>query len=352
LTARGTDWTLAALVSIAAATGGLTLFAGGGGDAWVFAVHGMVGLAIAGVLVWKLRRVLPRLANARLRDRRTGLGAAGLVLVASALLSGIAWSSGVTPDPGGYTLLAWHGTLGAGLMLIVAAHAGVRARAPSPGNPAGRRDFLRAGLVAAGGVAAWQLQKPAAGLVGLRGARRRFTGSYESGSFAGNAFPTTSWLADDPRALDADRWRLTIDGRVEHPLELSLAELGEPDELVATLDCTGGFHSTQRWSGVRVSRLLAGAGPLGDARHLRVISHTGYRWSFALADADRLLLASAVGGEPIDHGHGAPLRLVAPNRRGFEWVKWVVRLELSDEPDYGAVASTLWSSFTPAGRGA
>jgi DMSO/TMAO reductase YedYZ molybdopterin-dependent catalytic subunit len=52
-----------------------------------------------------------------------------------------------------------------------------------------------------------------------------------------------------------------------------------------------------------------------------------------------------VGGEPISHGHGAPVRLVAPGRRGFQWVKWVVRLEVRDTPDLGAPASTIWSSF-------
>ena len=45
-------------------------------------------------------------------------------------------------------------------------------------------------------------------------------------------------------------------------------------------------------------------------------------------------------------------RLVAPGRRGFQWVKWVVRIELTDAPDTGAAASTVWSSFTRAGRGA
>lgn len=43
---------------------------------------------------------------------------------------------------------------------------------------------------------------------------------------------------------------------------------------------------------------------------------------------------------------------MAPGRRGFQWVKWVVRIEVSPEPDPGPVASTVWSSFTPEGRGA
>jgi hypothetical protein len=45
---------LALLVAFLFATGVMTLFAGQRGDAWVFAAHGVGGLALAGVLGWKL----------------------------------------------------------------------------------------------------------------------------------------------------------------------------------------------------------------------------------------------------------------------------------------------------------
>ena len=82
-----------------------------------------------------------------------------------------------------------------------------------------------------------------------------------------------------------------------------------------------------------------------------MISYTGYRWDFALADARRLLLATHVGGEKLSHDHGAPVRLVAPGRRGFQWVKWVERIELHEDLDAGAPAATVWSSFTAKGSG-
>ena len=185
----------------------------------------------------------------------------------------------------------------------------------------------------------------------MPGARRRFTGSYDAGSFTGNAFPATSWVADRPRPL-ARGYRLTVAGSVQRPLAIAAAELDRGDALTATLDCTGGFFSTQHWRGVSLGRLLDEAGVEPGARHVRVISRTGYRWSFGLDDARALLLATHVGGEPLTHGHGAPCRLVAPGRRGFQWVKWVERVEVHDDPDPGAVASTVWSSFTAAGRGA
>jgi DMSO/TMAO reductase YedYZ molybdopterin-dependent catalytic subunit len=221
-------------------------------------------------------------------------------------------------------------------------------------TPVGVADHLsgtRAAAVAGGALVAWQIQRPVQRALGLPGAKRRFTGSYDAGSFTGNAFPTTSWVADHPRPLARDRHRVTVTGLVARPLSLSADDLDRGDELVATLDCTGGFASTQRWRGVRLGRLLDEAGLTDAAGHVRVVSHTGYRWSFALADARRFLLATHVGAEPLSHGHGAPVRLVAPGRRGFQWVKWVERVELHDGPDYGAPASTVWSSFTAAGRG-
>ena len=120
---------------------------------------------------------------------------------------------------------------------------------------------------------------------------------------------------------------------------------------MATLDCTGGFYSTQRWHGLLLGRILDRAGVDARARHLTVASVTGYRWSFALDHARGLLLATHVGSQPISHEHGAPVRLVVPGARGFQWVKWVERIEARERPDYSAPASTVWSSLTTAGRG-
>jgi len=347
---RGTDWGLALLVAVLVATGVLTWFSGEKGDAWVYATHGVAGGALALLLVWKLRRVAGRLRLPRW-DRRTAFGAVALTLVAATLASGWIWITAGRVDLAGYTLLAWHTLLGGLLGAAVAVHLVLRAKRPRARDVVGRRQLLEAGAIGLGGLLAWRVQRPLAEWLGLPGARRRFTGSYEADSFTGNAFPTTSWVADDPRPLSAETYRLRVEGLVARPLTLALAELDVGDEEVATLDCTGGFYSTQRWRGIRIARLIDRAGPLPTASHVRVVSHTQYRWTFELSEARELLLATEVGGELLSHGHGAPVRLVAAARRGFQWVKWVERLELRDSPDYGAFPSTLWSSFTPEGRG-
>ena len=103
------------------------------------------------------------------------------------------------------------------------------------------------------------------------------------------------------------------------------------DRVRATLDCTGGFYSTQDWSGVWLSRLLPGR--LSQAS-LHVRSLTGYDRRFALSDAGRLLMATRLGGLPLDAGHGFPVRLVAPDLRGYWWVKWVTTITIDELPSW------------------
>jgi DMSO/TMAO reductase YedYZ molybdopterin-dependent catalytic subunit len=349
--ARLVDWALAALVAALIATGILTLFAGSPGDAWVYVAHDALGVAIAVLLVFKLRRVWARIASLERWDGRTLAGAFAAVLAVAALASGFLWSDGANASPGGYSLLSWHDALGAALVVIVGAHMVARAKRLRGRDLTGRRQFFAVAGIAAGSFVAWRAQRPLLALLGLPGARRRFTGSYEADSFAGNAFPTTSWVADHPRPIDAGSYRLRVSGLAERPLALPLSELPGADELVATLDCTGGFYSTQRWRGVLLGRVLDRAAIQGSATHISVGSVTGYRWSFALSDARELLLATHVGGQPLSHLHGAPVRLVVPGARGFQWIKWVDHVELLDHPDYGAPASTIVSSFSAPGSG-
>ena len=159
---------------------------------------------------------------------------------------------------------------------------------------------------------------------GLPGAARRFTGSYEAGSYAPGLMPVSSWMFDSIPQVEAKDWRLRIGDRA-----LSYEELAAfDDRVVATLDCTGGFYSTQVWSGARLDRLVK------DMRgaSIRVVSHSGYDRRFPIDQAVSLLLATRFGDQPLDAGHGFPARLVAPGRRGFWWVKWVTAIEVDDLP--------------------
>jgi DMSO/TMAO reductase YedYZ molybdopterin-dependent catalytic subunit len=201
-------------------------------------------------------------------------------------------------------------------------------------------------------VALWPGQQLAQRLLNLPGAKQRFTGSREVGSFAGNAFPTSSWVADQPRPIDTQKWQLSLGGAVTTPRDFSYDELvAAGDELEATLDCTGGFYSTQRWRGIRIGRLLDEASLPAEARYVSFVSVTSYRWSLPLDEARSALLATHAGEELLSHEPGFPLRLVAPGRRGFEWVKGVTRVEVLNAPDVDQILSIITSSLTDEGRG-
>jgi cytochrome b561 len=349
---RLTDWSIALAALIALATGLVSLVSGYPQEWFAFALHGIAGLWLL-LLMWgKLRRVWPRLIHGRRWDRRTVFGLLAMLLVASVLASGVWWVTGGELDVAGFNLLNWHITLGFVITAAIAAHMLARARRLRKRDFIGRRRVLHFGSLLLGGLALWPAQQLTTRILHLPGASERFTGSRESGSYAGNAFPTSSWVADQPHPIDPQTWRLSLGGAVSAPRDFSYDELAAiGDELEATLDCTGGFYSTQRWRGVRLARLLDQVVPRKDARDVSFVSVTSYRWSLPLDEARAALLATHVGEEPLAHEHGFPLRLVAPDRRGFEWVKWITRVEVLTAPDPGQVLSIFTSSFTDAGRG-
>jgi DMSO/TMAO reductase YedYZ molybdopterin-dependent catalytic subunit len=129
-----------------------------------------------------------------------------------------------------------------------------------------------------------QAAEPAKVLTALPGAARRFTGSYETGSFSGN-FPTTSWLFDHPEPVNPATWRLVVEGAVEQPLSFSYAELEALTRQNQTglLDCTGGFYTEQVWSGLPLGYLLDLARVKPTARSVTVVAVSGYGRRFPLA---------------------------------------------------------------------
>jgi DMSO/TMAO reductase YedYZ molybdopterin-dependent catalytic subunit len=287
-------------------------------------------------------------------DRRTVFGVVALFVVLCALISGLWWASlgNGAFYFADFNLLNWHIALGFVLSVAIIVHMLARAKRLRTRDIVGRRRALHLGSILVGGVALWPLQEFAQKTLHLPGAQRRFTGSYEANSYQGNIFPTSSWVADQPKPIDPETWQLTLGGALAYPRAFSYAELtGFQDELEATLDCTGGFYSTQRWQGVSIGTLLDQAELDKNVQAISFISVTSYRWSLPLAEARHALLATRLNAEALSHEHGFPIRLVAPGHRGFEWVKWIIRVEALTEPDAGQVASIFTSSFTDAGRG-
>ena len=167
-------------------------------------------------------------------------------------------------------------------------------------------------------------------VAGLPGQRRRATGSYEVGSGVPSTMPVTQWFTDDVARIDLDTYALRVSRPGEPTIALSHRELlaMSGTTQVAVLDCTGGWWAEQTWRGVRLDTLLG----TPDRGSVAVRSATGYTRRFPPEDTSVLLLATHVGGALLSSGHGAPVRFVAPGRRGFWWVKWVDHVSVEPQP--------------------
>ncbi len=339
---RLVDWTVLGAVVVAVASGLLSLVSGRAGDWWVFALHGVAGFVLLVALYWKLRRVRARVTKARW-NRTVVVSVALTVLALGAIGTGVAWSVGANVQIALWNLLNLHILLGLLVVPVLLVHLRSRFRLPKRADFEGRRTVVVYGGLALLGAGTWALQRAVNRVTGLAN-QRRFTGSRDRGEFAGNAFPVTSWMADDPDPVDAGDWELQVVGAVEESYGASYDTVaGYEDREAATLDCTSGWYARSEWEGVRVGRLLDEADVAEDAAYVSFRSVTGYRWALPLPEARDALLATRVDGETITDGHGFPLRLVAPGRRGFQWVKWVETVEVRRNPDPGQWAAIFVS---------
>jgi DMSO/TMAO reductase YedYZ molybdopterin-dependent catalytic subunit len=323
---RRTNLALLLLLVAALATGALAFGIGGDWVRWTVIAHGVAGLAIVALAPWK-----SAISARGVRRRRPGvsLSLALAVVVVVVVVTGVGHATGLLVSLGPVSAMQVH--VGAAIASIPLALWHVVARKTRPRRTdVSRRNLLRGGVLIGGAAAGYAVVEGLAHATGLPGADRRATGSFESGSFAPDQMPTTQWLNDSVPRVDPGAWSLRIaDATGER--EIGYAELSSHHTTMrAVIDCTGGWYAEQEWEGALLSDLLQPGSV--DAASIEVRSVTGYGRRLPVEDAGRLLLATRAGGRALSEGHGFPLRLVAPGRRGFWWVKWVDRVALSETP--------------------
>ena len=329
------DRLLAILVLAMATTGLASLRFGSPEGGWLFVLHGLLGGCLAAAVVLKLRRSLPA-AIRRGSIVRLGLGLLVSLVAGAALVGGFAWvASGRLLAIGTWTVLTLHAWAGLVLVPIVAVHLlprrwrllrPGRRSASVTGRPISRRSLLAAGGLA---VAGGSLAVVAAALDRLNGGERRFTGSRALP--AGGIPPVTTFFGEPTPPVDPATWRIVVSGRVDRPGAWTLADLDAlgATDLTAILDCTSGWWIETGWRGIPLGPLLEAAGAARGARKVVVRSVTGWSTVLSAAEAYACLLATEVAGMPLPAGNGAPIRLVTPDRRGLDWVKWVDRIEVA-----------------------
>jgi len=154
-------------------------------------------------------------------------------------------------------------------------------------------------------------------------------------------------LTGDPPEVDIASYRLRIEGLVDEPLSLTYQEILDYPTVteVVLLICPTVFQDNAEWTGVPVWVLLTEAGVQEGAtdvtfRALPTPPLADYpgtaeaRPYFATVPLDEVMgndsifLAHNVNGEVLPEEHGYPLRVVAKDRFGYDWVKWVASIEV------------------------
>lgn len=183
-----------------------------------------------------------------------------------------------------------------------------------------------------------------------------------------DAFFVRYHLAGVPNDIDATAWRLSVKGRVQTPLSLSLGDLKQMDavEYYAVNQCSGnsrgffeprvaggqlgnGAMGNAKWRGVPLRTVLRKAGVLDDARQVKfdgldVPAARGTPDFVKALDVDHamdgeVLLAYAMNGEDLPFLNGYPVRLVVPGWYGTYWVK-----HLSEITVLEGVLNDFWMS--------
>ena len=154
----------------------------------------------------------------------------------------------------------------------------------------------------------------------------------------GNTLPASEAYQAHVANRFAD-WLLAVDGLVQRPLTLSLAQIRAlPARTQITRhDCVEGWSAIGKWTGVPLKLLLDQAGLQPGARY--VVLHCAddfagdrYYESIDLIDAfhPQTILAWGMNDQPLGVGHGAPLRLRVERQLGYKQAKFVMRLEVTN----------------------
>ena len=136
-------------------------------------------------------------------------------------------------------------------------------------------------------------------------------------------------------------WRLRVDGRVERPMEFSLAQLRamRSRTQITRHDCVEGWSAIGKWKGVPLAEVLALVRPASEARY--VVFHcadpmddsgTKYYESIDMEDAyhPQTILAYELNDRSLPIPNGAPLRVRIERQLGYKMAKYIMRLELVD----------------------
>jgi DMSO/TMAO reductase YedYZ molybdopterin-dependent catalytic subunit len=137
------------------------------------------------------------------------------------------------------------------------------------------------------------------------------------------------------QALNFSDWHLTVDGLVDHPLSLSVADLRAlaTRNQITEVACEEGWSYIAEWIGTPLSLVLREAGLRPEARFLVYYSiQPGWWDSLDLAEAlyPGTLISWGMNDGDLPVGFGGPLRMRVPRQLGYKSIKFLSRITVTD----------------------
>lgn len=138
--------------------------------------------------------------------------------------------------------------------------------------------------------------------------------------------------------VDISTYRLEVTGLVANPQNYTYDQVKnfQNYQKVVKLDCVEGWSVNILWQGVLVKDILNEVKPLPSANTVIFYAVDGYSTSFPLEymQNNQILMAFKMNNATLPPERGFPFQLVAESKWGYKWIKWINRIELSDNPNY------------------
>lgn len=138
--------------------------------------------------------------------------------------------------------------------------------------------------------------------------------------------------------VDISSYQLIVDGLVDTPSTYTYEQVKAlpGEQRFVTIYCVEGWDATILWKGVTLKSLFEAAGVQPEANTVIFHAVDGYTTSLPLQEIldNDLVLAYDANGIALPPEMGYPFILVAQDKWGYKWARWVSRIELSPDASY------------------
>jgi len=141
-----------------------------------------------------------------------------------------------------------------------------------------------------------------------------------------------------PQHVDIKTYKLKVDGLVEKPSSFTYDEVlsNKKYTKVVTLHCVEGWNVTILWEGILLKDIFDKVQVKSQANTVIFYAVDGYSTSLPLKTIldKNMILSYKMNGVVLPPERGFPFQLVAEDKLGYKWAKWIDRIELSNDVNY------------------